>query len=88
MVKTIGILTERQAEVIRMEALGMSQDEISERLEISQPRVSSALKTAKRKIEEARATVDFYNEVKYVGGLRKSGFKGEVVLNLERERSE
>ncbi len=85
MVKTIGLLTERQAEVIRMEALGMSQAEISQKLEISQPRVSAALKTAKKKIERARATVDFYNEVKYVGGLRTSGFRGEAVLNLERD---
>jgi Tfx family DNA-binding protein len=76
----IGILTDRQAEVIRMEALGFSQEEISKALNISQPRVSSALKKAKEKIERARETLDFYEEINYVKSVRKSGFRGEAVL--------
>lgn len=76
----IGILTRRQAEVIRFHALGYTQEEISKALGISQPRVSAALKTAKKKINLAKATIDFYEEVSYLAELRKAGFKGEAVL--------
>jgi transcriptional regulator len=78
--KGIGILTKRQAEVVRFDALGYTQEEISEALGISQPRVSAALKAAKEKIDLARETVDFYEEISYIAELRKAGFKGEAVL--------
>lgn len=76
----IGILTKRQAEVVRFDALDYTQEEISGALGISQPRVSAALKAAKEKIRRARATIDFYEEVTYIASLRKAGFKGDAVL--------
>ena len=78
--KKVGLLTERQAEVLRFEALGYSQGEIARALGISQPRISSALKPAKRKVERARVTMEFYEEVKYVGERRRAGYRGYLVL--------
>ncbi|MFQ6105638.1 MAG: sigma factor-like helix-turn-helix DNA-binding protein [Candidatus Hydrothermarchaeaceae archaeon] len=80
MKKGLGVLTERQAEIVRLNAFGYTQEEISKLLNISQPRVSSALKTAGKKIEDAKETVEFYEEVKYLGELKKSGYRGEAVL--------
>jgi Tfx family DNA-binding protein len=80
MIKSIGLLTERQAEILKMDALGLSQEDISKALNISQPRVSAALKKAKEKIRKAQATVKFYEEIKYLKELKKSGFRGEAIL--------
>lgn len=77
----VGLLTKRQAEVMRFNTLGYTQEEISKALGISQPRVSAALKAAKEKISLARATVDFYDEINYISELRKAGYKGEIVLS-------
>ncbi len=76
----VGLLTERQAEVLRFEALGHSQVEIARALGISQPRISSALKAAKGKVERARITMEFYEEVKYIRERRRAGYKGNLVL--------
>ena len=74
------MLTARQAEVLRYDILGYSQEEISRQLRISQPRVSVALKTAKDKVALAGDTVDFYEELKYLSSLRDSGYKGSAIL--------
>ncbi|MEK6977253.1 MAG: sigma factor-like helix-turn-helix DNA-binding protein [Candidatus Hydrothermarchaeota archaeon] len=76
----VGLLTERQAEVLRFEALGYSQEEIARALGISQPRVSSALKAAKEKVEMAGVTLEFYKEVTYIGEQKRAGYKGYLVL--------
>jgi transcriptional regulator len=78
--KKIGILTYRRAEILKMDAFGYSQEEISRMLRISQPRVSIALRTAKEKIAQAKATIEFYEEVKHLGSLIEAGFKGDVVI--------
>jgi transcriptional regulator len=82
--KGIGILTHRQAEVMRYRAMGFSQEEISQQLGISQPRVSAALKAAEEKVRLAKETLEFYNEITYIEKLRKAGFKGEVILGSEK----
>mgnify|MGYP001298936050 FL=1 len=76
----IGILTHRQAEVLRYSILGHTQREISKQLEISQPRVSAAIKTAKDKVRLARETLDFNDELRYLAILRESGYKGNAIL--------
>ncbi len=76
----IGILTYRQAEILKYHTLGYSQEEISKILGISQPRVSSALKKAKEKIEKARETLEFVEELNYLKEMRERGFKGDLVL--------
>ena len=76
----VGLLTKRQAEVIRFHTLGYTQEEISRALGISQPRVSAVLRVAKEKISLARATIDFHDEIRYISELRKAGYKGEIVL--------
>lgn len=76
----VGVLTEKQAEVLRYYVLGYSQEEISKHLGISQPRVSAALKTAKNKIDLAKKTVDFYEELQYLASLREAGYKGTAIL--------
>ena len=76
-----GILTDRQAEVLKYEMMGYTQEEISKLMGISQPRVSAALKRAKEKIEEARATLDFYREIQYIKEMKDAGFQGELVLD-------
>ncbi len=78
--KGIGTLTKRQAEVLRFAAFGYSQEEISKRLGISQPRVSTVLRTANEKVEKAKAVLEFYEELKYLAEIKKSGHKGEAVL--------
>ncbi len=83
MEKNVGALTKRQAEVVRFTAFGYPQEEISKILGISQPRVSTALNTARKKIERAKATMDFYEEVNYLGDLKRAGFRGEVILKKE-----
>jgi transcriptional regulator len=77
---SVGVLTPRQAEVLKYEVLGFSQEEISKQLGISQPRVSAALKTAKDKVALARDTVDFHEELKYLASLRDSGYRGQAIL--------
>jgi len=76
----VGILTERQAQVLRYAAMGYTQEEIAKALGISQPRVSSALKAAQEKIALARRTLEFYEELKYIKELRERGFRGDAVL--------
>lgn len=80
MESSIGILTERQAQVLRMAALGMNQEEISRALGISQPRVSAALKKAKEKIKKAEVTVKFSQEIRYIEKIRASGYRGEAII--------
>jgi transcriptional regulator len=76
----VGLLTKRQAEVMRFHTLGYTQEEISRALGISQPRVSAALRAARKKVSLARATLDFFEEINYIAELRKAGYKGEIVL--------
>ncbi|WP_456475416.1 LuxR C-terminal-related transcriptional regulator [Candidatus Pyrohabitans sp.] len=76
----VGILTERQAQVLRYAAMGYTQGEIASALEISQPRVSSVLKAAQKKIALAKKTMEFYEELKYIKELRERGFHGDAVL--------
>ncbi len=76
----IGILTNRQAEVLRYTILGHTQREISKQLGISQPRVSAAIKTAKDKVRLARETLDFNDELKYLAILQESGYKGNAIM--------
>ncbi len=81
----VGLLTKRQAEIMRFHTLGYTQEEISKALGISQPRVSAALRAAKEKISLAKATIDFFNEINYISELRKAGYKGEIVLSRPAE---
>jgi transcriptional regulator len=76
----VGLLTKRQAEVMRFHTLGYTQEDISKALGISQPRVSAALRAAKEKISLAKATLEFYEEISYISELRRAGYKGEIVL--------
>ncbi|GCC11786.1 putative transcriptional regulator [archaeon] len=76
----VGILTYRQAEIFKYHTLGYSQEEISKLLDISQPRVSAALKEAKKKIENARETLKFLEELNYLNEMKSKGFKGDLIL--------
>ncbi len=76
----IGILTYRQAEILKYHTLGYSQEEISKILGVSQPRVSAALKEAKKKIQKARETLEFLEELNYLKEMKNKGFKGDLVL--------
>ncbi len=76
----VGILTEKQAKALKLEALGYKQDEISKILGVSQARVSMLLKTAKEKIKKAKETVEFYEELEYIKKVKKSGYRGEIFL--------
>ncbi len=75
-----GILTKRQAEVLRYYMLGYKQEEIARILNISQPRVSRILKTALKKVELAMETVKYYKELKKLKNARKMGYK-EVIID-------
>lgn len=77
---SVGILTYRQAEILKYHWMGYSQEEISRMLGISQPRVSSALKEAKKKIKKAQETMELLEELKYLREMKERGFKGDLVL--------
>lgn len=76
----VGVLTHRQAEILKYHRLGYTQKEISQALGVSQPRVSRALKDAEKKIRLAKDTLEFLEELRYLKEMRERGFKGELVL--------
>ncbi len=75
-----GILTKRQAEVLRYYMLGYKQEEIAKILKISQPRVSKILKSAFNKIRLAEETIKYYRELKKLSNAKKKGLK-EIILD-------
>ncbi len=77
---SVGVLTGRQAQVLRYHLLGYSQVEIAEAMGITQPRVSALLSRALKKVALARQTVEFYEELMYIRELRERGYRGEAVL--------
>jgi transcriptional regulator len=80
----IGFLTERQAQILRFASMGYTQAEISRALGISQPRVSAALRTGREKLQKAEETLEFCRELRYIGEVRRSGFRGEIPLRERR----
>ena len=76
----VGVLTHRQAQVLRYHLLGYSQGEIAEAMGITQPRVSALLSRALEKVEQARQTLEFYEELRYIKELRDRGYREEAIL--------
>jgi len=57
------MLTEKEIEVLKLKKEGLTQTEISKKLKITQPAVSSFYNNALRKIEEAKATIKIQEEI-------------------------
>ncbi len=67
--------TERQVEVLKLRAKGLSLDEIARILGVSKADVSSILKNIERIVSSARETLKLYAEL-----------VGEIVLEIDRGR--
>jgi transcriptional regulator len=57
------MLTEKEIEVLKLRKLGLTQVEVSSKLEISQAAVSSFENNAHRKIEDAQKTLKTADEI-------------------------
>jgi Tfx family DNA-binding protein len=62
------MLTEKEIEVLKLRKLGLTQVEVSKKLEISQAAVSSFEKNAYRKIEDAKQTLKIAEELHLIEG--------------------
>jgi Tfx family DNA-binding protein len=65
------MLTEKEIEVLKLRKLGLTQVEVSKKLEISQAAVSSFEKNAYRKIEDAQKTLKIAEELHLIPGEEK-----------------
>jgi Tfx family DNA-binding protein len=61
-------LTEKEINVLKLRAQRLTQVEVAKRLQISQAAVSDFEKNARRKIEEARATLKLAEELEVNNG--------------------
>ena len=57
-------LTERERQILRLNAEGLSDYQIAEKLKIETPNVYRARKTALRKLDRARSDLSFADNLK------------------------
>ena len=57
-------LTEREREILRLKAKGMSDYRIARKLKMETPNVTRARKNVLKKLECAKVDLDFINELK------------------------
>ena len=62
------MLTQKEIEVLKLKLKGLTQIEISKKLKISQPAVSSFYKNALNKIKDAEEVLKLKKEVKIKDG--------------------
>jgi len=57
------VLTERQAQILKLRGEGMTQNEVAQKLETSTPNVSTIEKRARKNLEKARNTLKLAREL-------------------------
>jgi Tfx family DNA-binding protein len=70
-------LTEREVQVVKLRAEGLTQAEVAKRLKISQAAVSDFEKNAYRKLEDAKEMLEFAGRIKLKIG-KNSAYDVEV----------
>lgn len=82
-----GFLTKKEHEVYRLQKKGYSQNEIVQRLGISQPQVSQIISTIDEKVKRSKETIEII-EGDRITPLRKKRSKDEVEVfsKIVRER--